>query len=549
MELRDYQIQAYQDTLRALREHRADLLVMPTGGGKTQVFVEVIANWPGPTVLIAHRKELIQQASLTLAARGITHRIVAPKDVQRRIRAKHRERFGRTFYDANARDAVASVDTMCTPRALREFSSFYKTVGLVVFDEAHHVLEQNKWGTAARLFPDAKILGVTATPERADGLGLGVSSAGIFNHMTITVSEEWLIENGWLCPFIILRPPTDFRREGIPVSKAGRLNEAEVVRRIKKSCVLGDAVEQYLKHTPGARGVNFAPSIEIAHETAARFNAAGVPAIAVDGNTHADIRDDAVDRLSSGKILMLCNVGLFGEGFDLPEIEVVSDCAPTESLSAYRQRVGRMLRTAKGKKFATYLDHVSNSYRHGRPDLPRVWSLDGRSSIPGDDGTIPQRICVSCTRPYGRVSVLCPYCGWAPPPPTSRSGPEFVDGDLTEMEPGALDALRADADKSDESPYLRVLQATGSAGIAQHQHTKHLERCAVQTELRSQMAQWAASQTLESKYSDREIRKLFYFKFGVDVISARAYTHKKAEELCTKILTDGPQSTASLSKH
>lgn len=548
MQLREYQLQAYRDTLRALQEHRADLLVMPTGSGKTQVFVEVITNWQAPTILIAHRKELLQQASLTLASRGVQHRIVAPADVQRRIRGKHRERFGRSFYNSDARDAVASVDTMCTKRALREFGAFYKTVGLVVFDEAHHVLEGNIWGKAARLFTDAKILGVTATPHRADGQGLGADSAGIFNHMTTTISVAELISQGYLCPFVILRPPTDFSRLGIPISRGGRLNDGEVVKRIKKSCVMGDAVEQYLKHTPGARGINFASSVELAKETSAKFKAAGVPSMAVDGNTHPDVRDDAVERLSTGRILMLCNVGLFGEGFDLPEIEVVSDTAPTESLAAYLQRLGRMLRPAKGKKFGTYLDHVGNSYRHGRPDQPRVWSLDGSSTLPGEDGTIPQRICMSCTRPYSRVDLGCPYCGWAAPPPASRAGPEFVDGDLTEMEPGALDALRAEVTRSDESPYDRVLQGTGSAGIARYQHGKHVERCAVQTELRSQMAQWAAKQTIENGRPDREIRKLFYFKFGIDVVSAKALKQKQAEELCTKISTSGLHDSESLRK-
>jgi superfamily II DNA or RNA helicase len=145
---------------------------------------------------------------------------------------------------------------------------------------------------------------------------------------------------------------------------------------------------------------------------------------------------------------------LFGEGFDLPAIEVVSMARPTQSYSLFAQQFGRALRILEGKAVAIIIDHVGNVVqRHGLPDKPRVWTLDGRerrSSGPSD--AIPVTTCVNtdpvCTAVYERVHPCCPYCGFKPEP-ASRSAPAFVDGDLCELDAATLAAMRGEIERVD----------------------------------------------------------------------------------------------------
>jgi superfamily II DNA or RNA helicase len=148
------------------------LMVLPTGGGKTVCFANVISSHQGAAVAIAHRAELVSQMSMALAREGVRHRVVGPAALGRSCAALHMAELGRLYVDPGARCAVAGVDTLVR---MNPSDPWLAQVTLWVQDEAHHVLADNKWGDACALLPNAKGLGVTATPTRADGKGLGLS--------------------------------------------------------------------------------------------------------------------------------------------------------------------------------------------------------------------------------------------------------------------------------------------------------------------------------------------------------------------------------------
>ena len=169
MELRPYQAELE----RAIQQVWAGgtsnaLAVLPTGGGKTVLFSYIKHHHAGHSIAIAHRQELVEQISLALAREGLKHQIIAPQPVVKQCIARHMQELGHTLYDPRATTAVAGVDTL-----LRRKNIDWAKFTLWVMDEAHHVLTDNKWGKAVALMPHAKGLGVTATPVRADGRGLG----------------------------------------------------------------------------------------------------------------------------------------------------------------------------------------------------------------------------------------------------------------------------------------------------------------------------------------------------------------------------------------
>lgn len=523
---------------------RNTLAVLPTGGGKTVVFSGILADESEPTCAIAHRQELVGQMSVSLARCGVVHRIIAPQSVIRRIVKMHVTEAGASFYDPNAACAVAGVDTLV--RKTDELSAWLHRVTLWVVDEAHHLLQKNKWGKAAAMFPNARGLGVTATPIRASGEGLGSHADGLFDDMVIGPSMRELINDGWLTDYRIFAPQSDVDLSDVDVSQAtGDYNPKKLKAAIRKSHIIGDVVDHYQRIASGKLGVTFASDVETATDIAFQFNQAGVRAEVVSAKTPDSVRAEIMARYRRREIVMLVNVDLFGEGFDLPAIEVVVMARPTESFALYCQQFGRSLRlmldgptpedrderlsaiSASGKPRAIVIDHVGNVIRHGLPDAAREWTLDARDhkSREAPDDVIPLRAClnVTCMQVYERIHPSCPYCGHHPIP-ASRSAPEFVDGDLFELDPETLAAMRGEVEKVDMSPadYRAELAANHCPTIGQHAHVKrHMERQEAQQALRASMAWWAGYHKSHGR-SDAESYRRFYHTFGVDALSAQA---------------------------
>jgi len=375
--------------------------VVPTGGGKTVIVGEIVREMSVPTCAIAHRQELVSQISIALAREGIRHGVIAPPGVVRSIVSAHMAELNRSMYDPNAAVRVAGVDTLVRKESAND--AWFRSVRLVVEDEGHHVLQANKWGAALRLFPDALGLLPTATPRRADGKGLGRHADGYVDVMVEGPHMRALIDAGYLTDYRVVCPPQAVNLDSVPVSDTtGDFNQTEVRRAVHSSPrLVGDVVREYLRWAAGKLGVTFAVDVESAKEIAAAYRAAGVPAEVVSAKTPDDLRRSILRRFKAREILQLVNVDLFGEGFDLPAIEVVSMARPTQSYALYAQQFGRALRlmiseilsgawdtytddqrrafiAASTKPKAIIIDHVGNVERHGLPDRRQEWSLDRR---------------------------------------------------------------------------------------------------------------------------------------------------------------------------
>lgn len=542
MQLRPYQQDVKDQVLAfwATNPTGNALAVKPTGAGKTVTMASIIHDHRGASCAIAHRQELVGQISQAMAREGIRHRIIGPAPVIRDIVQAHTRELGQSYYDPNAPAAVAGVDTLL--RRTDKLVDWLRQVTLWVTDEAHHLLAGNKWGRAADLFPNAKGLGVTATPLRADGAGLGRDNDGVFDTMIEGPSMRWLIDNGYLTDYRIFAPPSDFKIGDDAISSTGDFSAPKMKAAAKESHIVGDVVAHYQKIAPGKLGVVFATDIETSTEVAQQFNAAGVPAEVVSSKTPDRERSAILRRFKARELQVLVNVDLFGEGFDLPAIEVVSMARPTMSYALYVQQFGRALRLMDGKTVAIVIDHVGNVMRHGLPDKPRVWSLDRREKAARkerDPDLIPTATCQSCTAVFEATHDSCPFCGHVNVP-VGRSKPEQVDGNLLELDPSVLAQMRGEIERIDEDPGMlrRRMEAAGAPGVAVGGAVKnHRRRQEAQSKLRETIAIWAGHQRAANR-SDSESYKRFFWRYGVDVMGAQALGTREAEELATKIAED-----------
>jgi len=438
------------------------------------------------------------------------------------------------------------------------------TANGVVVHNCHHVLINNKWGKAVDMFPNAIGLGVTATPDRADGHGLGRRYDGVFDTMVEGPQMRALIDMGYLTDYRVFAPPSDIDLTNVTITASGEYSPEKLKKAVRKSHVVGDVVTHYLRIAPGKLGITFADNVETATDIAREYNRRGVPAAVVSANTPDAERVAVLRRFKARELLQLVNVDLFGEGFDLPAIEVVSMARPTQSYALYCQQFGRALRLmisdilsgvwdtysdAQRRAFiaesikphAIIIDHVGNVVRHNLPDRPRVWSLarrDRNRKLKSEDD-IPVTACPACTAVYERITRTCPYCGHTAEP-TFRSGPEYVDGDLTELDAQTLAMMRGDVVRVDRS--LDDARAEMLANHVPHigiqagckRHTKRQE---MQAALRASIAWWAGFQRAHGR-NDSESYRRFYFKFGIDVLSAQALNTNEAEALAERINTE-----------
>lgn len=523
--LRPFQQSAKEQVLASWQTGAQNvLLVIPTGGGKTVVFSDIVSEYQGASVAIAHRQEIVSQISLAFARNGVRHRVIGPASLAKTCTMLHLAETKRNYVDPSNRVAVAGVDTLIRMDASLPW---FRQVGLVVQDEAHHLCRKNKWGAAQSMFPNAKGLGVTATPCRADGNGLGRHADGVMDHMIVGPSMRELINDGWLTEYRIFAPPSDIDLRNVPLSASGDFSPPKLAQAVHKSHIVGDVVQHYLRIAPGKLGVTFAVDVEAAGEIARAFRDAGVLAEVVSAKTPDALRASILRKFRNREILQLVNVDLFGEGFDLPAIEVVSMARPTQSYALFAQQFGRALRPMEGKDHAIIIDHVGNVHRHGLPDAPRRWTLDRRDRRGGssDAASIPTRTCPECTAAYERIRSSCPFCGYMPEP-AGRSSPAEVDGDLYELSPEALAKLRGQIDAPAAYHPDPIIAATLKK--------RHRERTEAQMALREVMAQWGGHWTARGDTIPMAQRR-FYLTYNIDVATAQTLGRKEAEELTRRI--------------
>lgn len=530
-ELRPYQNKLLDDIDDAfLAGARNVLAVLPTGGGKTVTFAERVRRETQPVLVQVHRTELVSQISMTLARFGVYHRLIAPTATIRSIRNEHYAAFGKTFDNPTASAAIASVDTLI-PRA-ESISHYLGQVGLTMTDEAAHVQQDNKWGAALRLTPGARSIGFTATPKRADGRGLGAASGdGVYDTMVRGPSVAELMAMGFLSRYRIIAAKSDIDVSDIRITATGDYSNEQLRLRSHQSHIVGDVVREYLRHAAGLQGITFTVDVETAVEIAAQYNAQGVPAAAVSAKTPEAERQKAVHDFRAGKLKQLTNCDLFGEGFDVPGVKVVSSARPSMSLSLVLQQWGRGLRPDGTDQPAILIDHVGNWERHGLPDSPRNWTLEGRArGKQQDPDIVALTSCLECFEVFERKLLpTCPHCGTSRDP-AGRRAPEMVDGDLTELDLDALAHLRESVELPTPADIkVKVTHAAGAAA-GKAAYKNQANRIAAQTALKDSIAIWAGTRKARGQ-SDKTSYREFFLTFGVDVLTAQTLPRVEMEEL------------------
>ena len=545
--LRPYQQKLRDDVESAWAMGAQNVLaVLPTGGGKTALFSTIMADEAHASCAVAHRQELVSQISLALARNRVRHRIIGPHSVVKMIVRLHMEEVGASYYDPSSKCAVAGIDTLV--RRGDQLASWLPTVKLWVMDEAQHLVVGNKWHKGVGMFINARGLGVTAWTIRGDGKGLGRGNDGVMDAIAVGPNQRTLINMGFLTEYKLFAPKSDFDRSSLnkSISKStGEVSAHEsakavatssLVAHVEKGQLTGDLVRTYRKLLDGLLTITFAPDIATAAQFETEYNAAGIPAKMVHGGHSDEERYHALRKFRHREYLVLVNVGLFGEGFDLPAIEAVQDAAATESSQVFVQRAGRMLRPMEGKKFGIYVDHVGNIARHATvvhyPDGSKVEIAHGEPSLDrrerrsaGKSEVNDTRTCNTCTGTFPRFLDACPYCGEPIPAPAQRSSVEWVDGDLYELDAATLATMRAAIARVDMAPedYRNQLVAQGCPQLGVLGNVKRLVATQeVVAQLREAEAVWAGYERAAG-LSDREIMRKFFSVFGVDLWTAQTW--------------------------
>lgn len=390
IQLRGYQQDVIDRTREAMRRHQSVLVQAPTGMGKTVLtaFMLGSAKKRGKTAwMIAHRDFLLEQTAATFDKVGIPYGFIAA---------------GRPF---NPHHAIQIVSIGTAARRLDRLQA----PDLIVWDECHHIGAATyeriyKWAASA------KHIGLSATPTRLDGKGLGAYFAEMVQGPT--VSE--LMEAGYLSRYIAYAPSAP-NLAGVH-TVAGDYNRGELGAVMDDGQIIGDMVRHYREKADGRRAVYFCVGVEHSKHLAAIFSSAGIPACHIDATTPTSDRRAAGQRLYRGEIRVITNIDIMGEGFDLSAqagvdcpIECVGLARPTQSLSLHLQQVGRALRPQQ--RPAIILDHAGNCMRHGLPDDERSWTLDGRrSKKKGGSSGPPVRQCEQCFGVHAAAASKCPYC-------------------------------------------------------------------------------------------------------------------------------------------
>ena len=413
----------------------AILLVLPTGGGKTVIFTYISQKTSlknKKVLILVHRVELLNQTSNALAKFEVERGMINPAYTP----------------DFNANVQVASVQTLI--KRLGYLQAVGWVPDLIIVDECHHATA-GSWRKIINNFPDARLLGVTATPIRSDGQGLGTQCGGLFDEMIEGPTMSWLMDEGFLVRPRIFGTPESLDLSVVKNSM-GDYNKNDLSNLVDKPKIIGSAVEHYRKLCANTPTIVFCVSVAHAEHTAQEFRNAGFKFYSIDGNTDDDLRKKLIDGLTNGTIDGLTSCDLIGEGTDIPRATTAIELRPTQSKGLNLQQRGRVLRpvyapgynletkegrlsaiAASEKPYAFILDHVGNSERHGLPYDDQEWSLEGEKKKKGTKKQIESikvDMCESCFAMYEPAPV-CPQCGHVNK--VKDITPKQVEGTLMEI--------------------------------------------------------------------------------------------------------------------
>lgn len=433
MSLRDYQKELVE---KALSVSGNVLIQADTGAGKTKILA-AIAKPHTHVLLVAHRNALVSQLSLEFAKAGLFHGMRASKKTARRAEILHRRKIGKSLISAKSQRFVCSVDTLLSKAKRSELTIDCNEKWLIIVDEAHHMIEANKWGKLCEIFKRSRIIGATATPCRLDGVLLKRGKGGVFDVLLQADSLkensiDTLIKRGFISPFKCYGIEPRFDICALKMGKHDYTSQSQLQETGKHvQAMAGDAVKHYKRLALDKQAVAFCVSIDASEITAARFRYAGIAAAAIHSKMSRTLIDRIFDLFESKQIQVLCNVDMTGEGVDIPAIECLIMLRKTASLALYRQWVGRSLRPCTGKEFAVIIDHADNIKKHGLPDQHIEWSLD-RAPAEQKSNLVA---CKECSALIKAWVDICPECGASLARRTgiSASSVEYIDYQLVEL--------------------------------------------------------------------------------------------------------------------
>lgn len=387
MQLWPHQTVALQGVRESLKKHDRVILQAPTGFGKTLCASYMMAGARARgkrAFFLVHQNELLNQTSKALWHNKLEHGMIVPNRVQTPMPIQ-----------------LASVMT------LKNRLSRYEAPDLILIDEAHRALAPS-YLEIVESYPNAKVVGLTATPRRTDGRGLG----HLFQDIVSGPSIRWLINNGYLCDYQLFGIPSKVSMDGVK-KRAGDFDPKESFERSRSRDIYGDAVKHYRKYANNKLCVVMCINVEHAEEVAAYYNEHGIRAESINGKSKD--RDGILERFRKREFTVLTAVQLMIEGVDIPELQAVQWLRPTDSLIVWMQGNGRGLRTHSDKEHLIILDHVNNYLRHGMPCADREWDLEDSKrksrTQTTDEEILSIQECPECYLTFRTGLSNCPSCG------------------------------------------------------------------------------------------------------------------------------------------
>lgn len=335
----------------------------------------------------------------------------------------------------------------------------YFVNGFLVHNCHHAVAGQ--WRNVTDRNPNAFLLGLTATPERLDGKGLGIESGGVYEKLVLGPSVKSLIERGYLSQPRVFAPPINFDDSALRTI-AGDYDVKQMSEMLDQPQIIGDCVRHYSKICPNMPAIAFCSTIEHARHTAEQFCNAGFNFKCIDGTMSDFDRRDAIEGLGSGRYDGLTSCNIISEGTDIPVVGCAIFLRKTKSLSLYLQQAGRVLRPYSGKEYSIILDHVRNVENHGFPEDERDWSLEGRRKQKRDEDEIFIRTCPQCYACYKSSLRACPVCGFgAENAIKSQREIEFIDAELVEIQ-----KVQKERERKEANAFNKLLELGKKRGYA-----------------------------------------------------------------------------------